>query len=113
MYRLHCLLIICPAIILGVAVEGAKSQRLDRDNLMLYRGTANDVVPVTNEAEWNLRRTEILAAMQTVMGPLPPPFVTRLKLSTCIVEPPLLTVAGDETLKSIATPVEPEIEKTP
>lgn len=45
--------------------------RLDRDNLLQYRGADGRVLPVTGAADWEKRRAEILAGMQHVMGALP------------------------------------------
>jgi dienelactone hydrolase len=45
--------------------------RLPRDNLLLYRGPDNQVLPVRSEAEWQLRRAEVVRGMEAVMGRLP------------------------------------------
>lgn len=45
--------------------------RLPRDNLLLYRGEDNQPAPVKRVDDWLRRRAEILAAMQSIMGPLP------------------------------------------
>jgi dienelactone hydrolase len=47
------------------------AERLDRENLLVFRDSAGKVVPVRSTADWQKRRAEIVAAMQTVMGPLP------------------------------------------
>ncbi|MEO6243947.1 MAG: alpha/beta hydrolase [Opitutaceae bacterium] len=47
------------------------AERLDRENLLLFRATSDRVAPVTTIADWQKRRAEILAGMQAVMGPLP------------------------------------------
>lgn len=62
--------------------------RLDRLDLMRYRDAGGQAVPVTTPAAWQMRRAEILAGMQAVMGPLPPADAGR--------EPPSYTV-HDET----------------
>jgi dienelactone hydrolase len=46
-------------------------QRLDRDNLLVYRNATGEVMPVKTIADWQVRRASIVAAMQEVMGPLP------------------------------------------
>ncbi|HET6882812.1 MAG TPA: alpha/beta hydrolase [Pirellulales bacterium] len=45
--------------------------RLPRDNLLVYRGNADETLPVRNVADWEKRRAEIVAGMQLVMGKLP------------------------------------------
>jgi dienelactone hydrolase len=45
--------------------------RLDRNNLLLYRDPGGAVKPVRTTREWLRRRDEILRGMQSVMGPLP------------------------------------------
>ncbi len=47
------------------------ADRLDRDNLLQYRSAADRVMPVRTIADWQQRRAEIVAGMQTIMGPLP------------------------------------------
>src|ERR1700759_2865898 len=47
--------------------------RLDRNYLLQYRATNGAIEFGTNVAAWEIRRTQILAAMQEVMGPLPGP----------------------------------------
>ena len=47
--------------------------RLPRDNLLVYRGPGNELVPVRSLDDWLERRREILAGMQAVMGRLPGP----------------------------------------
>jgi len=49
----------------------AFAERLDRENLLLYRSEAGQVVPVRTIADWEKRRAEILTGMQSIMGPLP------------------------------------------
>ncbi len=75
MDRLNCLplalLFVCLGTSAGHRLDGAEPTRLDRDNLLQYRGADGRVLPVTSAAEWAQRRQEILRAMQTVMGPLP------------------------------------------
>src|SRR5437899_3097038 len=45
--------------------------RLPRTNLLVYHNRKADVVPVRSKADWLKRRAEIVAGMQTIMGPLP------------------------------------------
>ncbi|MBI3852052.1 MAG: prolyl oligopeptidase family serine peptidase [Verrucomicrobia bacterium] len=47
--------------------------RLPRDDLLVYRGDKNESLPVRTSADWQKRRAEIKAGMQTVMGQLPGP----------------------------------------
>ena len=49
----------------------ASAQRLDRNNLLVYRNAAGEVAPVRTTADWTVRRASIVAGMQEVMGPLP------------------------------------------
>jgi hypothetical protein len=51
----------------------SRPPRLDRLNLLQYRGEDGRVLPVTTRAEWEMRRKDILTGMQQVMGPLPGP----------------------------------------
>jgi len=53
-----------------IAVAGA-GERLDRENLLIYRDGQGRILPVRSVADWQKRRSEILAGMQQVMGPLP------------------------------------------
>ena len=46
-------------------------ERLNRENLLLYRDAEGKVKPARNVADWLRRRDEILRGMQSVMGPLP------------------------------------------
>ncbi len=45
--------------------------RLPRDNLLVYRGSRNETLPVKSADDWLRRRAEILQGMQAIMGPLP------------------------------------------
>ena len=45
--------------------------RLDRDDLMKFRGKDGSVLPVRTPDEWQNRRAEILQGMQSVMGKFP------------------------------------------
>jgi dienelactone hydrolase len=48
-------------------------QRLDRDDLLSFHDESGTVQRVRTVAEWQKRRTEILAGMTHIMGPLPGP----------------------------------------
>lgn len=65
--------LVCVVVAVGAGSAAAQTprQRLPRDNLLLYRGDQNKIRPVRTGGDWNKRRSEILAAMETVMGPLP------------------------------------------
>jgi Prolyl oligopeptidase family len=59
-------------IILAVACPWSSAlDKLDRDRLLFYTDDAGKVQPVKTVADWEKRRSSILAAMQKVMGPLP------------------------------------------
>jgi len=47
------------------------ADRLDRDNLLQYRSAPDQVAPVRTIGDWQQRRAEIVASMQTIMGQLP------------------------------------------
>jgi dienelactone hydrolase len=49
----------------------SRPERLDRENLLLYRDESGQVRPVRSVRDWQRRREEILRGMQEVMGPLP------------------------------------------
>ncbi|MCI0462831.1 MAG: prolyl oligopeptidase family serine peptidase [Gemmataceae bacterium] len=55
------------------ARPGAKpgAPRLPRDNLLVYRGSNHEPLPVRTTADWLKRRDEIVRGMQAVMGTLP------------------------------------------
>src|SRR6516162_11098904 len=55
--------------------DGQLSQeyRLPRENLLVYRGPDGARKPVVTTDDWRLRRDEIIAGMQSVMGRLPGP----------------------------------------
>lgn len=55
------------------AAQQPGAKRLDRLDLLQYRDANGRVAPVTTAAHWARRRSEILGAMQQVMGPLPGP----------------------------------------
>lgn len=55
----------------AVAADTPLQSRLSRTNLLLYRAPGGELLPVKNATDWQKRRSEILAGMQRVMGPLP------------------------------------------
>ena len=54
-----------------VLARAEEPARLDRNNLLQYRGNDGGVLPVKNAADWKKRRAEILSGMQQVMGKFP------------------------------------------
>ncbi|MBI3462824.1 MAG: alpha/beta hydrolase [Planctomycetes bacterium] len=44
---------------------------MPRDNLLVYRGPANETLPVQTKEDWPKRRDEVLRGMQAVTGNLP------------------------------------------
>jgi hypothetical protein len=52
-------------------VAVATAPRLPRDNLLVYRGANDELLPVRTTDDWLKRREEIVAGMQAVMGRLP------------------------------------------
>jgi len=71
----------CPVVLMLLVVAGVRAAdpppsatpRLPRENLLVYRGADNQVLPVRTVDDWLKRRSEILRGMQTVMGPSPGP----------------------------------------
>ena len=51
--------------------EASPPSRLFRTNLLVLRDSRGEVQAVRDVADWRKRRAEILAAVQTIMGPLP------------------------------------------
>ena len=47
-------------------------ERFDRDNLLLFRDGEREVQPVKTMADWANRRSEVVRAMESVMGEFPP-----------------------------------------
>src|SRR5437879_11620182 len=45
--------------------------RLPRTNLLVYQNRKAEVVPVKSKADWLKRRAQIIAGVQTIMGPFP------------------------------------------
>jgi hypothetical protein len=74
MTRLTSLVTLAGACWLLIAVAPARlaaEDRLPRDNLLVYRGPANETLPVRTKEDWLKRRDEVLRGMQAVMGKLP------------------------------------------
>lgn len=63
--------LICPLVLLGTSSLLAEPARLDRQNLLQYRGADGEVRPVTTPEEWKQRRAEIVRGMESVMGKFP------------------------------------------
>lgn len=69
----------CLRTVVALFLSGAAScvayaeapARLDRDDLMQFRGEDGNVLPVRSAADWQKRRAEILQGMQSVMGKFP------------------------------------------
>jgi dienelactone hydrolase len=62
----------CGLVLSVVAtVASARAERLDRENLLQFRAAGGAVAPVRSTTDWQLRRAEILAGAQAVMGRLP------------------------------------------
>jgi dipeptidyl aminopeptidase/acylaminoacyl peptidase len=59
-------------VFVAFTFTGAFAQeKLDRDRLLFYTDADGKVQPVKTLADWQKRREAILAAMQSIMGPLP------------------------------------------
>lgn len=55
-----------------IAAGPTRSQtRLPRDRLLLYRNDSGQILPVKSIADWQLRRAEIQAGVQAIMGEMP------------------------------------------
>lgn len=64
------------ALVAGMLAFGGRAAaadlpRLPRDNLLVYRGPAGEVLPVKSPEDWAQRRAEVVRGMQAVMGKLP------------------------------------------
>jgi hypothetical protein len=70
-FRVHAMLVLISFVAIPVTVRAEAPVRLDRDNLMQFRGPDGGVLPVKTAADWQKRRAEILQGMQAVMGPFP------------------------------------------
>src|SRR4051794_16670354 len=66
--NVHALL--TTAALMGVLTAGA-AERLERENLLQFHDASGRGAAVKTTTEWQRRRAEILAGMQTIMGPLP------------------------------------------
>lgn len=64
---------LCMLLTADVARTQKPVARLDRENLMLFRDAQGSVRLAKSVADWRVRRTCVLDAMQTIMGPLPGP----------------------------------------
>jgi hypothetical protein len=58
-------------VVTSMAIAAPATTGLDHSNLLIYRNRDGEIVPVKSRADWQRRRTEILQAMQEVMGSLP------------------------------------------
>ena len=67
MYRIPLLALI--TLFFAFSIRAA--ERLDRENLLQFHTAAGKVAAVKSTTDWQKRRAEILAGMQSVMGPLP------------------------------------------
>ncbi|MFT4557852.1 MAG: hypothetical protein ACI92S_003226, partial [Planctomycetaceae bacterium] len=65
--RFHLLTLALFFVVAASGLQAQEAPQLDRFNLLQYRASS-DVKPVTTPAEWQHRRTSILAGMQQVMG---------------------------------------------
>lgn len=50
---------------------GQQTERLDRYNLLQFRADDGSIETATSPQQWQRRRSQIVTAMQSVMGPLP------------------------------------------
>ena len=57
----------------GPSTPRPRRDGLSRTNLMEFRAADETIRPVTKVDDWEKRRASILAAMQSIMGPLPGP----------------------------------------
>ena len=64
-------LLLCIALHTSPAADSDKPSRLDRNDLLTFHAPDGKVRKAQTAADWQQRRGEILAGMQTVMGPLP------------------------------------------
>ena len=86
-----------------VPARSAEPTRIDRDNLLLFRDAGRGVAAVRSPADWELRRSEILAGMQSITGALPGA-EKRGALDSRIEEE---TDAGDHLRRRITYDAEP------
>ena len=70
----------CPAVqflflvivaIGGVVARSEEPSRLDREDLLQFRGADGRIQAVKTAEDWQKRRTEIVRGMQQVMGRMP------------------------------------------
>ena len=62
----------CASVVLGVSFLAAQAPYADKADLLYYVNRQGVRRPVRTPSDWRHRRDHILAAMQEVMGPLPP-----------------------------------------
>jgi hypothetical protein len=79
------------------------SDRLARTNLLLYRTSAGEVVPVETIVAWQKRRAMVLDGMQRVMGVLPD------QTKRCVLDPHVIEEAdcGDYVRRLVSYAAEP------
>jgi hypothetical protein len=65
-------------ILLGHQLANGE-ERLPRENLLIFRNTDGTIAQAASASDWEFRRSEILAGMQTVMGRLPTGITNDLK----------------------------------
>ena len=63
--------IVVTALTFTLAADASAQSRLDRNNLLQYHTDNGKVADVKTAGDWQERRSEVVAAMQQVMGPLP------------------------------------------
>lgn len=73
------------ALFLGHPAADVFAERLDRNNLLVFRDPSGAPTPVRSLSDWRVRRAEILAGAQAVMGTVPGP-AKRVPLDVAIEE---------------------------
>jgi hypothetical protein len=63
------LLLLCSTI--GYQDKPNVSERLPRENLLLFRDPSGKTTPVTTTEDWQKRKAEVIRGMESVMGRLP------------------------------------------
>jgi len=63
--------ILCFITLFLSSIVARAQERLDRDNLLLFRDGDGTVQPVKTMADWAKRRSEVVRAMESVMGKFP------------------------------------------
>lgn len=59
------------AVLVTTPLSAQSGKQLQRTNLLQFKTASSEIKSVTNPEEWKLRRQNILAAMQQVMGKYP------------------------------------------